>query len=106
MRKIDKYNLVNHQEQFIVKFDYLNYSYELYINKDSDYIYFKSADINTDVNSKLISKKSVSIILKLLKDNYSVNTKITNLTFIYCYYNYLLVFYNLYFLLPIIKFKS
>ena len=77
--KLTKYNLVNNQVQFIVKFDYLNYSYELYVNKDLDYIYLKSADINTDVvNSKLISKKSVSVILKLLKYNSSVNTKITN----------------------------
>jgi ubiquitin-protein ligase len=77
--KLTKYNLVNNQEQFIVKFDYLNYNYELYVNKDLDYIYLKSDNINTDVvNSKLISNKSVSVILKLLTDNSFVNTKITN----------------------------
>jgi len=78
--KLNKYMLINNQEQFIVKFYYLNYAYDLYVNKDLEYVYINSAYINTDiVNSKLIRKKSVSTILKLLKDSVTTNTKITKI---------------------------
>ena len=58
-------------------------------------IYIMSVSINTNVNSKLISKKYVSVILKLLKNNYSVNTKITQVNDSFSLYRNIKVFNSL-----------
>ena len=75
--QLDSYQSINHQTNYIVKFNYLDADFEVIIDKDLNYIYVKSLLTNTDfINISLVKKRKLSMVIPTIKDNYSLKAKV------------------------------
>ena len=75
--QLDSYQYINHQSNYVVKFNYLENDFEVIIDKDINYIHVKSSLANTDmINIMLVNEKKLSNVVATIEKNYSQKRKI------------------------------